>query len=84
MMVRQSFSWAASLAAISQSLKETDQFGKILKDQTSYDWIEKTLQLAKINSQYRFQTHFANEVANKTPSGLVSTLANLIIRDIEA
>ena len=83
MTVRQSFSWAASLAAISQSLKETGQFGKILEDQTSYDWIEKTLHLAKISSQYHFQTHFANEVANKIPSGLVSTLANLIIRDIE-
>lgn len=82
MKLRRTFQWAAPLAAISQSLKETGLFHQILDKQTGYDWIEKTQKLAKKMSQYRFQIHFANSIASKTPEGLVSMIANLIIRDL--
>jgi len=82
MKIRLSFQWAAPLAAISQSLQETGLFARILAKQTGYDWIEQQEILAKTESRNRSEIRFANELANKTPTGLVNQVAHLIIRDI--
>jgi len=80
--IRSTFEWAAQLAAISQSLKETDLFDEFLGYISSYDWIEKVNNLAREMSVYRFQVHMANSIAKKDPRGVVSMTRNLAISDI--
>ena len=82
--LRQSFQWAAPLAAICQSQTESKLYQQILEQQTVYDWIEKTGQLALQSSNYRSEVRFANATASKTPSGLVSMVAHLIFSDLRS
>jgi hypothetical protein len=82
MKLRRTFQWAAPLAAVCRSLEGTGLFQQILDQQTGYDWVEHTLELATVESQRRKETRFANLTASKTPSGLVSVMANLISRDL--
>lgn len=77
-----SFEWAAQLAAITESLRETDYFNLFLNMITSYEWIEYTNKLTIEMTVYRFQTYMANSIARKRPRGVVVMIRNLVISDI--